>query len=118
GIDLAIDQLPSIISQHTIKNEGYAFLVDTQGLVLYHPNEEKILTENITEISGNLGEIGKQMISGNTGIGTYDYDGKSHIISYSPLNANGWSLGVTVDENIAMKQVNKSTNQSIIMVIL
>ena len=28
GIDLAIDQLPSIISQHTIKNEGYAFLVD------------------------------------------------------------------------------------------
>ncbi|MDK2812224.1 MAG: polymerase subunit alpha, partial [Petrotoga sp.] len=81
GIDLAIDQLPSIISQHTIKNEGYAFLVDTQGLVLYHPNEEKILTENITEISGNLGEIGKQMISGNTGIGTYDYDGKSHIIS-------------------------------------
>jgi Cache domain. len=41
GIDLAIDQLPSIISQHTIKNEGYAFLVDTQGLVLYHPNEEK-----------------------------------------------------------------------------
>ncbi len=118
GIDLAIDQLPQIIDQHGIKNEGYAFLIDTQGLVLYHPDDSKILKENLTDQNGELGEIGRHMILGNTGIGSYKYNSKSHITSYSPLKSNNWSLGVTVDEDVAMKQVNRTTNQSIIMVLI
>jgi len=115
GMDLMIDQLPVIIQQYEFKNNGYAFLLDRDGLVLYHPNEEKILEENITELSGEIGQIGKDMISGKTAIGDYKIDGEKKLIAYAPINANGWSIGVTMEDDEVQKDIQKATNFMILI---
>lgn len=118
GIDLAIDQLPVIISQYEIKNGGYAFLLDAEGVILYHPDETKILEENMTENEGEVGEIGKQMVAGESNIGQYNLDGVEKMIAFAPIKSNSWSIGVTVEEARALESVNKLGRNNIIMSLI
>ncbi len=107
GIDLAIDQLPVIIGQYEIKNDGFAFLLDAEGIVLYHPEEERILEENMTELQGEIGEIGNKMVTGESNVGQYKLGDIKKLIAYAPIQSNGWSIGVTVEEKKALLAVDK-----------
>lgn len=118
GIDLAIDQLPLIIGQYEIKNEGFAFMLDHEGVVLYHPDEARILVENMTELDGSMGEIGKEMVAGKSDLGQYELDGVSKMIAFAPIQSNNWSIGVTVEEKKALSSVNNLIKTNIIMSVI
>ncbi|MEA4962431.1 methyl-accepting chemotaxis protein [Lutispora sp.] len=118
GADLAIDSLPAIIGQYEIENDGYTFLLDNQGMVLYHPDQEKVLNEVLPELEGDIGAIGSRMIAGESGYGTYDLDSSKKIIAYAPIKSNGWSIGVTVEKNKVMSEVYKSTKQNIVVSLI
>lgn len=99
GIDLMIDQLPSIMKNYKVGDSGYAFLVDRDGLILYHPDDKKILKENVAKLDGKLGEIGKKMINNETGTDTYTADKTDNYIAYSPIKSNGWSVATVISKS-------------------
>jgi len=109
---------------------GSALIVDSNGNFIVAEdetlvNENKNIT-NITSDKGSLEDlnnIGKSMIIGTqSGIGKYDYEGKSKYIAYSPIGKTGLSIGITVDEKDLLGALSSlaivDTIVTIIMIVL
>lgn len=92
AIDLSIDNITAMMEQYKVGENGYAILVDNEGTVVYHPDTEKIMTMKMTEEAGDVGEIGKKMVAGETGIQAYSYEGESKYMGYAPIKESGWSV--------------------------
>lgn len=100
---------------------SYPYLVDKTGLFVWHPVKEKVGTENILEVDGELGSYGKKVTAGETGSGEYTYEGIAKIAGHAPLNGYGefkglgWSIAITMKKDVLLKPVMIVTNY-IIMV--
>lgn len=92
AIDLTIDDVSAIMEQYKVGENGYAVLIDNEGTVVYHPDSEKIMTMKMTEEAGDVGEIAKKMVAGETGIQAYSYEGESKYMGYAPILETGWSV--------------------------
>ncbi len=105
GIDYT--KFSEVIDKIDIGTTGYGFIVDKNGTIIAHPDEQVVrdMTNYIalaeedhgyTELSGLITE----MISGNSGITTVRVRGERRIIAYAPVPCDeGWSVGVTISEN-------------------
>lgn len=98
AMDLTIGYIKEYLSSFKVGESGYCVLVASDGTVVYHPNEELIMNQNITEMDGVLGEIGKKMTAGETGVQEYVYEGTDKYMAFIPIASNGWSVGVVIDK--------------------
>lgn len=98
GIDITIDRISEIMKDYKIRETGYAFLIDKEGILLYHPVSERILKENMTGYEGKSGEIGKKMVNGESGVDTVTLENQNNYIAYAPIKSNGWSIGIVVPD--------------------
>ena len=102
GIDY--DVFSDLISDIVLGKDGYAFIVDKDGVIIAHPNAE--LVENFTNYPKiaeqesefrDIADVITKMANGETGAEYYDYMGESKYIAYIPLDGpEGWSLGITI----------------------
>ena len=96
GVDYLIDKLPEIMNKYKVGESGYTFLLDTTGTFMYHKDENKVLKEKFTEYAGEAGAIGKKMVQGENGVGTYILDNEERYAAYAPIKANNWSVGTVI----------------------
>jgi len=101
GEDILLSDLTSFIAKLTFGKEGYALMVDKEGVIVAHP-DPKMLATKITEKQGRLAEIGRQMIAGKSGTDTYTLDGVEKRIFFQPIASVGWSIAVAMPE----KEIN------------
>jgi two-component system sensor histidine kinase/response regulator len=114
GIDITLVQLNKEIlnfknfipEKHLkkFKTIGFAFLIDKTGSSISLPEtklkllgitDQRSKTYNLLETQNlDFQKIVKKMVKGNNQVETVSLEGKPHIISYSPLQSTGWSLGV------------------------
>ncbi|PKM86886.1 MAG: methyl-accepting chemotaxis protein, partial [Firmicutes bacterium HGW-Firmicutes-12] len=79
-----------------VGQNGYAYMINKNGVIVYHPQEEKILTENLTETDNEeLRVLAKEMTAGETGSGFYTYDGVKKFLAFQP--AGEWTLAITAN---------------------
>ncbi len=104
-VDLTINKLSEVISGISITNDTKSFLIENDGTYVYHPNKDKILNNKITEESGDLLDIGNDMIKGNTNSKRIKMNNENRYIAYSHIPINNWSIAVTVPENFVTKKV-------------
>lgn len=96
---------------------SYAYLVDSDGIMLYHPTAEKIgqpvENEAIKEVVGNIA-------SGNKVPATtvdYDFKGVTKYAAYALSDGNR-ILVITVDEDEIMKPIKRMTTIAIIVALI
>jgi len=84
---------------------GYAYIIDKEGVLIAHPNKDKILKENLTKSDNKeLAQIANKMIKGETGAGTYSYEGVQKLVAYLPSKGYGdykgigWSYAMVMSE--------------------
>ncbi len=94
-------------SDMKIGEHGYGYLVDKNGLIVGHPNEDKILNENITNEDKILNEnisdsddeslkaIAEEMKARKTSEGFYNYEGMHKYVTFKP--ADKWVVAVTAE---------------------
>ena len=92
-----------------------AYILDHSGTTIAYKEIQSVLDrENVIEQAGQnskdqdlqaLAAIEKKMVSGETGVGTYQYsDGAHYIQSYAPIaSTDGWSIAITVDKDEFMR---------------
>ncbi|WP_300526540.1 methyl-accepting chemotaxis protein [Aminiphilus sp.] len=101
GADIDLDTLVSLVVEQKISGSGYGFLVNQEGLIIAHPNEEVRLKVRITEhsdtVAPELAELGRRMTGGENGSGAYMQAGERKRLYFGPL-PSGWSLGLSVPE--------------------
>jgi methyl-accepting chemotaxis protein len=105
GADVTIDKVSEFMKEYKAKETGYALLVDSKGTVLYHPDSELILKDNITKYEGKAGEIGNSMVKGESDMDTVRIYGQDQYMAYSPIGTTGWSSAVIVAASEVEKEL-------------
>lgn len=83
-------------SDMKIGEHGYGYLVDKNGLIVGHPNEDKILNENISDSDDeSLKAIAEEMKARKTSEGFYNYEGMHKYVTFKP--ADKWVVAVTAE---------------------
>ncbi|MDD3024188.1 MAG: methyl-accepting chemotaxis protein, partial [Syntrophomonadaceae bacterium] len=81
---------------------GYAFMVNSKGTMIAHPDMKSVLEQvNYVELGKQdpnyreLGAIVDEMSKGKKGIGQYIFNGIEKEMAYQPVAGTTWSIGVT-----------------------
>ncbi|SHH02516.1 methyl-accepting chemotaxis protein [Tepidibacter thalassicus] len=110
-----------VISKHVaeikVGKHGYAYMIDRNGLFVYHPKKEKILNENLGNTDNvELKKIVDKMKSGETGEGYYTYEGVYKFVVFAPVN--NWVVAVTANYDEYMASAIKIKNNTIMIVVI
>ena len=112
ALDIALDEVQSIVEQMTMGDMGYGFIVDGQGLVLAHSNPAEI-GKNYVEDEEKIKFIsGVRIIKS----GSFEMmlDGEKCTV-FTEQMANHWYTAVVVNNEVLFRRIH---NQILIGVIL
>ena len=87
-----------IVADTKIGEEGYSYIIDSEGLILAHPNQDHILKTNLFNSKG-MESIIANMTSGKNGVEKYVFEGISKSCGYAPIKSTGWSIGLTLSDS-------------------
>jgi signal transduction histidine kinase len=108
GVTINLELISDIINHEKVDNDGYAFMIGKDGVIIAHPNKEYIFKHNVlTDSNSKIREIGAKMINGEMNIDHYNYDGLEKIVYYKQVHSAGWSIAVTSNYASVIKSVIK-----------
>ena len=108
---ILLDTFNEVAADIKIGEAGYAWMMDSTGLIFAHPNEDIRLSLNTIESkdSGFIGldVVGQSMVTGITGIGEYTNNNEKLIAIYAPIpNSPNWSIAYSMYEKELMAPIN------------
>lgn len=119
GIDLQLTTITEHVSNLTIGETGYAFLIDSKGRAIAMPNAG-LSDFNLTEAELQSGDIDNlslinrvpldvfgvlaKMTSGQTGVKLVELNGTNRYVAYKPIPVVRYSLGIVVSEDELLQQ--------------
>lgn len=136
--DIKLEKLQELIKENSDEESGrYSFIIDSEGVVVAHPNDEVIQQlynyknetktvgvqegnpkEEAIEVSDGLKEIVTQLIAGNDGSIKYKENGENYYASYTNIklagNSFNWSVITVQKESSAKAIINKVMHISLI----
>ncbi len=103
--DITIDKIVETV-QGATKEKGFSsFLLDSDGAVVSHANEDFLPKEDGNTVLADA--LGIKLESGKI-ITFKDYDGKKKYLSVSTVEQTGWMLGVAEENNNIKATVTKN----------
>lgn len=111
------ESIAKIIHSYTLGDTGYAYFINKEGLVLYHPDPQLLSTSMLAHASTDLARLTQDMIDQKSGVDQYASDGTDRIIAYNPVGVNGWSLAMTADYSEISKDVNTLLRTSVLITL-
>ncbi len=110
--DLSLAAIQEQLRNIRIYESGYAFLISKKGRFIAHP-DKALFDKNSIPI---LGEAGRRMIAGETGFEGYSCRrlGQECILSFKPVAANGWSLGIVFPKSEYLADLHRMAKNLLI----
>jgi len=113
---MPFDVITSIITKLKVGSNGYLYMIDKDGLIISHPKTEKVLKDNAsTNASNELKALIVKMRAGESGGGTYTYEGISKYVRFAP--AGNWVVAITADQKDLMAPVYAIRNNTLVIAI-
>ena len=108
---ILLDTFNEVVENIKIGEAGYAWMVDSTGLIFAHPDEDVRLTLNTLESSDKgfvgLDAVGEKMVAGESGMGEYIKDNRDVMVIYAPIpDSPNWSMAYTMYEEELMAPIN------------
>ena len=108
---LKFENLTNYAAEVKVGENGYAYMIDRKGLVVYHPREDKILKENLSDTDNTeLKVLVEKMKAGETFSGFYTYEGVYKFVCFQPVGS--WVIAITANYEEYMSaalDIRKST---------
>ena len=122
GASIELHWLTNVIATMNVGNNGYIFLITSNGTMVSHPWRETIMKETIFTISeadGNpeVWELGRRMVEGKKGLFKF-YDRKRDrhlLVWHQPIEGMGWSLGIVFPEKEILAGVNRLSRTQLLL---
>lgn len=115
---IRFDSISSYAAKIKIGEKGYAYMISKDGLIVYHPDESKILKENLSDTTDNsFKTIVEEMKAGKTSEGFYTYDGIYKYVTFEPTD-NNWIVAITAEYDEYMASAISIRTNTIIIVIV
>lgn len=102
GFQIKLSTLSMITEQIKVKNSGFGWLVDSEGLVLAHPEEALVMELQIQDADSRgfkgLSRLSSTLLSQSSGFGSYTDNWKrSFVVFFAEVNeASHWKLVISV----------------------
>ena len=116
GATLDLSIIEEMRSKITIGETGYAFITDSKGQILAHPDAKMVEERtNVSDIP-----VVKKALAGESGAEAYEYNGEKTFGSYTVVPTTGWAVVVRQTHDDAFSSVTKTQIKmiSIAVVIL
>ncbi len=116
----------SFVQDIELPSTGYAAAINKEGTTVIHKDLELIYKkQNVIKDSQQnpalkeLADIHKKMTTGETGIGSYKYNGVEKYIAYKPIKGTEWFIAIAINRSELFNDLNYlKFSQSILSVIL
>lgn len=126
-MDVSLKSIEKAMEDFRLSKSGFAFLIDGEGNIIYHPDFLPTETKQGDRIQGNLTkgspeeykQIIQAMRAGSHGIGEYKKDGKeTRTVAYTAIEDLNWSIGMEVNPDDYLLGTKKVTENIIILGII
>ncbi|MEK5492456.1 methyl-accepting chemotaxis protein [Paenibacillus sp. FSL R7-0297] len=108
--------IASPVTEVKIGENGYAYMIDRTGLIVSHPDQGKVLKENVDANSNaDLKEQVQLMKAGETGDGFYSYEGVHKYVSYQP--SGNWVVATTASVQEYMAPADEIRNTTLVIIL-
>ena len=104
--------LSNITNDLGFGEEGYAYMINTEGTVVAYPEWDKVFDRwnPIKEVAEDetqrpLAELFEKIIEERTGISKYSFEGKDLYAAYEPIKGTDWILVNIADENEVLSAI-------------
>lgn len=94
-LDNVIQQVASI----KVGQTGYAYAVQEDGLIIMHPDQEKVMKDNILNnqfLTQSARAVNERIARGETGSAIYDDQGVKKLAAFTPVQGTDWVLSLNV----------------------
>ncbi|MBA1334553.1 MAG: hypothetical protein HPY66_2402 [Firmicutes bacterium] len=116
GAVAGIKEIVDLVSGEKMGEEGYAFMVDSKGKIVAHPDISRVFVSSILEEQNQgLADIGNKMMRGESGREYYKTDGGDRLVVYEPVKNTGWSVAITAARSEMSKGVERLRGSSLII---
>ncbi|MDZ7672924.1 MAG: methyl-accepting chemotaxis protein [Halanaerobiales bacterium] len=112
SIDLAI--LSKLAGQVNPGETGYGYIVDQQGRVIAHPDQELVME---MEDLNNLAPVAN-VTNGETGNALYTFEGDEKLSSYKPISKTGWGAIVQVNSKEAFSEIDTTIWSAVTIIVI
>lgn len=96
---------------------GYAYMIDRNGLIVYHPDKNKILKENASDnANDDFKAIINEMKDGKSSEAFYTYNNVKKYVVYQPIG--NWVIAATAEYNDYMSASISIRNYTAIIILI
>jgi methyl-accepting chemotaxis protein len=113
AVDIAADAAVKPISNIRIGKEGFAYILNRDGLVISYPDKTKVLQLNVSTF-----DFGKEILQKKTGMMEYSWEGKARFASFQEYPAMGWIIVSASPEGEIMASANTMRFLFILLVVI
>lgn len=94
GLSIKGSSLVDMVAKVKVGKTGYAFMANSKGIIIAHPDESFILSLDISTLKG-MESITQAMLAGKEGVEEYVFKETAKIAGFAPIKSKGWSIGFT-----------------------
>ena len=108
AFEIKLSSFTSFVASLKIGTQGYAFLLDEHGYMIYHPDQSLRLKRTFIE-SGDakLKRLITKMQLGERGFGDYLFKETVKYMVFTPCRVKHWSVGITLHRSELMAEIYK-----------
>jgi len=104
--EIKLTAFTSFVSSLKIGVQGYSFLVNEKGYLIYHPDQKMTWKKNFLERGdARLAQLIGQMQAGKRGFGEYSFNTKKKYMVFTPCRVKPWSVGITLQRSEFMADI-------------
>lgn len=119
------NSISGVVDDITFGKTGKAFMINKTGIKVAHSNKDLVIKqdndlENVKKNSSltKLANLEKKMINGESGVGSYNYNGDTKLLVYAPVPHTSWSLAITVKKSEILSQLGSLKLTILILAII
>lgn len=106
--EIKLSSFTLFVSSLTIGSQGYSFLLNDKGYLIYHPDKSLNLKNSFLENGDKkLADLIKKMQSGEHGSGEYRFKKRKKYMVFTPCRIKNWSVGITLQRSEFMADIIK-----------
>lgn len=105
GLDVTLEKFGQMLDALQSFESGKAFLLASDGLLLYHPNAAWIIKKRLGDFMDDgedfagVEQAARSVLSGESGIAALTFEGEKRVWIHTPLESLGWALVLDVAES-------------------
>ncbi len=105
----------AFIEPITMGEAGYAYVYNTDGLIIAHQNKDYMMNLNLKDL-----DFGRDMMERGSGSITYTFEGREEMSAFKNTKETGWTVAVVADRAVLLAPAKRIgyTNLSLAFAIV